>query len=70
MDTDNIIIERTHRFGKNDKNNSKPRPIVVQFNNYRDEVKILKNCKKLKNSGLSASENLNGKMFSTIEHEE
>ena len=54
MKIENIIIERTHRTGKKNKNRS--RPIAAQFSFYKDKMNILKNCKKLKNTRFSIFE--------------
>ena len=54
MDIENVVMERAHRTGKKNKNGS--RPIVVQFSFHKDKMKILKNCKKLKNTRFSIFE--------------
>ena len=54
MDIENVVIERSHRTGKKNKNRS--RPIVAQFSFYKDKMNILKNCKKLKNTRFSIFE--------------
>ena len=56
LDTGDMVIERAHRTGKKDASKDKPRTIIVQFNSYRDKIRILKNCKKLKGSNLSIYE--------------
>ena len=48
-----IIIERAHRarkskYGKKDQ----PRTIVCKLLSYKDKVKVLQNCKKLKGSDI------------------
>ena len=54
MDIENVVIERSHRTGKKNKNRS--RPIVAQFSFYKDKMNISKNCKKLKNKRFSIYE--------------
>ena len=58
MDIENVIIERAHRAGKKNKNRSQP--IVAQFSFYKDEMNILKNCKKLKSTRFSIFEDFSG----------
>ena len=52
-----IIIERAHgtknsKYGKKDQ----PRTIVCKLLNYKDKVKVLQNCKKLKSSHIYINE--------------
>ena len=52
-----IIIERAHRarkskYGKKDQ----PRTIVCKLLSYKDKVKVLQNCKKLKGSHIYINE--------------
>ena len=54
MDIENAVIERAHQTGKKNKNRSQR--IVAQFSFYKDKMKILKNCKKLKNTRFSIFE--------------
>ena len=42
--SNNITIERGHHVGE--KSSKKERAVVVQFSFYKDNVDILKNCKK------------------------
>ena len=56
MDIENVVIERAHRTGKENKNRS--RSIVAQFSFYKDKMNILKNCKKSKNTRFSIFEDL------------
>ncbi|XP_077485296.1 uncharacterized protein LOC144095427 [Amblyomma americanum] len=45
-------IERIHRLGRPSKDNeTRPRPIILKFLDYRDKLSILKQCSKLKDSG-------------------
>ena len=55
MDTSNSSIERAHGIGE--KSNDKERVIVVQSSFYKDKINILRNCKKLKGTKISISEN-------------
>ena len=41
IDIENVVIERAHRTGKNNK--SRSRPIFAQFSFYKDNMNILKN---------------------------
>lgn len=52
---ENIIIERAHRVGKR-KEDGKCRSIVAKFLNYKDKEEIMKNGKKLKNTGIYINE--------------
>ncbi|XP_077494377.1 uncharacterized protein LOC144105034 [Amblyomma americanum] len=50
-------IERIHRLGRPSKDNeTRPRPIILKFLDYRDKLSILKQCSKLKDSGFSIGE--------------
>lgn len=50
-------IERIHRLGrKQATDNSKHRPVILKLVDYRDKVNILSNCKKLKGTEYSISE--------------
>ena len=56
---DTINIERAHRMGKKNgrrDNNDRPRTIIIKLLNYKDKVKILKNAKKLKDTGIYINE--------------
>ena len=48
--TEDVEIERCHRMGKRKGNRS--RTIICKFLRFKDKQKILKNAKKLKNSGI------------------
>ena len=48
--TEDVEIERCHRMGK--RKGNRPRTIVCKFLRFKDKQKILKNAKKLKNSGI------------------
>ena len=54
MDIENIVIERAHPTEKKKKNRS--RPIVAQSSFFKDNINILKNCKKLKSTRFSIAE--------------
>lgn len=47
-------IERIHRLGK--KSEDKTRPVIFKLLDFRDKIKILKNCPKLKGTKISVSE--------------
>ena len=53
-------LDRTHRLGKRKPtdNSSRPRPIIVKFTSYRVRSSVFRSKRKLKNSGISVSENL------------
>ena len=48
--TEDVEIERCHCMGKRKEN--RPRTIIYRFLRFKDKQKILKNAKKLKNSGI------------------
>lgn len=48
--TEDVEIERCHRMGK--RKGNRPRTIICKFLRFKDKQKILKNAKKLKNSGI------------------
>ena len=48
--TEDVEIERCHRMGK--RKGNRPRTIIYKFLRFKDKRKILKNAKKLKNSGI------------------
>ena len=57
----NVQIERAHRTGKkgskhSHEKTSKPRAIVLKLNSYKDKIKILKECKKLKGTNIYINE--------------
>ena len=54
MDIENFGIERGHQTGKKNKNRS--RPVAAPFSFYKNNMNILKNCKKLKNTRFSIFE--------------
>lgn len=47
-------IERIHRLWK--KTPGKDRPVIMKLTDFRDKMKILQNCHKLKNTKISISE--------------
>lgn len=47
-------VERVHRIGKKRPNST--RPVIIRFYNFTEKMTILRNCKKLKNSSISISE--------------
>ena len=63
MDTSNTTIERVHRVGE--KSNDKERAIVVQFSFYKDNINILRNCKKLKGTKMSIFEDFSQETMQT-----
>ena len=50
--TAEIELDHCHRTGKFKINQSKPRTIVCRFLRFKDKEKILKNSKKLKDTGI------------------
>ncbi|XP_040071679.1 uncharacterized protein LOC115314240 [Ixodes scapularis] len=44
-------VERVHRIGK--KQTDKPRPVIINFFDYNEKLKVLKNCNKLKGTTIS-----------------
>ena len=48
--TEDVETERCHRMGK--RKGNRPRTIICKFLRFKDKQKILKNAKKLKNSGI------------------
>ena len=52
----NIFIDRAHRLGKRNSQNSKPRQIIVRFTYFKDKDAIIKNGKKLRGCPISVSE--------------
>ena len=48
--TEDVEIERCHRMEK--RKGNRPRTIICKFLRFKDKQKILKNAKKLKNSGI------------------
>lgn len=51
-------IDRSHRSGKPRSPDSKPRPILVKLSSYRSKFAILKDRRKLKNTGFTIQEDL------------
>ena len=52
-----IIIERTHRAKKSKyRKKDQPQTIVCKLLSYKDKVKALQNCKKLKSSHIYINE--------------
>ncbi|CAN7942572.1 unnamed protein product, partial [Ixodes pacificus] len=49
-----VPIERIHRIGKFSP--EKPRPVILKLLDFRDKMKILRNCQKLKGSKFSINE--------------
>lgn len=54
-------IERMHRIGKPRKiktaeENSRPRPVILKFYDYKEKEKVFQNCAKLKGSGISVGD--------------
>ncbi|XP_049275858.1 uncharacterized protein LOC119406243 [Rhipicephalus sanguineus] len=47
-------IERIHRIGK--KNSGKTRPVILRLADYRDKMKVLQRCSRLKDTDYSISE--------------
>ena len=58
LDLEGIDIERAHRgkLTKYQKDNNQPRTIVMKLLNYKDKVKILKNARRLKDTGIYINE--------------
>ncbi|XP_037501748.2 uncharacterized protein LOC119375606 [Rhipicephalus sanguineus] len=56
LDIKTAGIERIHRLGRTREGEPKNRPIILKLLDYRDKVKILQSCSKLKGSGFSISE--------------
>lgn len=56
LDVKSAGIERIHRLGRTREGDPKNRPIILKLLDYRDKVKILQSCSKLKGSGYSISE--------------
>ena len=54
-------ISRSHRLGK--RQNGKTRPIIVRFTSYRAKKMVFDVKKKLKNSGISVTENLSPERY-------
>ena len=52
----NVYIDRAHRLGKPDNQNSKPRPIIVRLTYFKDKETIIRNGKKLQGCPISVSE--------------
>lgn len=50
-----VVVERAHRTGSTNST-TKPRTIILKLLNYQDKMKILYNCKKLKNTGVYVNE--------------
>lgn len=48
-------VERLHTIGK--KQTTRPRPVVLRLYDYREKVQLYKNCKNLKGTGISVSDN-------------
>lgn len=48
-------IKRIHRVGRKDAGNE--RPVILRFYDFTEKVKVFQSCHKLKNSGISISEN-------------
>ena len=51
-------LDQTHRIGKTDKSNNRPRPVAVKFLRYNDRKKHFSKKTQLKNSGISITESL------------
>ena len=49
-------IDRCHRIGREDQNNTKPRVVSIKFARYNDRRKVFLNKKKLKGIGVSIME--------------
>lgn len=49
-------IERIHRLGRKQADSPKHRPVILKLFDYRDKANILSNCKKLKGTEYSISE--------------
>ena len=54
-------ISRSHRLGK--RQNGKTRPIIVRFTSYRAKKLVFDAKKKLKNTGISVTENLSPERY-------
>ena len=63
MDTSEIWIERAHRVSE--KKRGQEIQIVVQFNSYKNKLDILRNCKELKGTNFSISEDFTKETVST-----
>lgn len=46
-------VERIHRLGKRREN--KIRPVIMRLFDYNEKIEIFKNCKQLKGSNISVS---------------
>ena len=55
MDTSKIWTESAHRIGEEKRGQGKQ--IVVQFDSYKNNLVILRNCKKLKGTNFSVFQN-------------
>ena len=49
---DNVEIERAHRLGKKDLDNTKPRTIIFKLSSWKQKQQVLKNRSKLKHTGM------------------
>lgn len=51
-------IDRSHRVGRRDISNNRPRPIIAKFVSYRKRSEMFSNKKRLKGSGVTLREDL------------
>ena len=51
-----IWIERAHRLGKKDRENNKPRPIIVCFSYFKQKQEIIKNGARFRDCPINVSE--------------
>lgn len=51
-------IDRSHRIGRKDHDNGKPRAIIVKFSNYEGRNRFIKNRRKLKGTDIIIKEDL------------
>lgn len=51
-------IDRSHRVGRRDNGNNRPRPIIAKFVSYRKRSELFTNKRKLRNSGITIREDL------------
>lgn len=58
VDVNIMDIDRSHRIGRRDVGNDRPRPIIVKFVSYRKRSEVFKNKRLLKKTGVTIREDL------------
>lgn len=58
VDVNVMDIDRSHRIGRRDVGNDRPRPIIVKFVSYRKRSEVFKNKRLLKKTGVTIREDL------------